>query len=239
MRAVPRRALGVGLVVLLGVSIVAGALGVRGASPPGEKRPVLLVLTSLPLLFGDDFSVRGNGSPALDALEEHYRVVPISTTAAPELAKGRLLLMAQPLGQAPEDLVALDAWVRRGGRVMLLADPLLDWPSKRPLGDPLRPPPTFVDTGLLGHWGLRLYGPDKAGTKRVPLRNRTVETSSPGLLVGKCPISAQGLVARCQVGKGAAIVIADADLLNVAALGAGAQQNLNAVMSELRALERE
>ena len=62
--------------------------------------------------------------------------------------------MAQPLAQPAEDLVALDDWVRGGGRVLLLADPMLEWPSKRPLGDPLRPPPMFMDTGLLAHWGL-------------------------------------------------------------------------------------
>ena len=115
---------------------------------------MLLLLTSLPLMFGEDFSLQDSGSPALDALETRYRVVPISVTDPAELAKGRLLLMAHPLAQPAEDLVALDQWVRRGGRVLLLADPMLEWPSKRPLGDPLRPPPMFMDTGLLAHWGL-------------------------------------------------------------------------------------
>ena len=71
--------------------------------------------------------------------------------------------MAHPLAQTAENLVALDAWVRGGGRVLLLADPMLEWPSKRPLGDPLRPPPMFMDTGLLAHWGLRLDAPDERG----------------------------------------------------------------------------
>ena len=34
--------------------------------------------------------------------------------------------MAQPLAQTAENLVTLDTWVRRGGRVLLLADPLLE-----------------------------------------------------------------------------------------------------------------
>ena len=59
-------------------------------------------------------------------------------------------------------LVELDQWVRGGGRLLLLADPMLEWPSERPLGDRLRPPPAFADTGLLAHWGLRLERPDSA-----------------------------------------------------------------------------
>ena len=73
--------------------------------------------------------------------------------------------MAQPRAQPAEDLVALDNWVRGGGRVLLLADPMLEWPSERPLGDPFRPPPTFADTGLLAHWGLKLDAPDEPGRR--------------------------------------------------------------------------
>ena len=111
------------------------------------RRPTLLLLTSLPLVFGEQFSIKGGGSPALKALETRYRVVPISVADQAELARGRLLLMAHPRAQPAEDLVALDQWVRGGGRVLLLADPMLEWPSDRPLGDPLRPPPMFWTPG--------------------------------------------------------------------------------------------
>ena len=94
-------------------------------------------------------------------------MVPISVTDGAELAKGRLLLMAHPLAQTAENLVALDAWVRRGGRVLLLADPMLEWPSKRPLGDPLRPPPMFADTGLLAP-----LGPEARGARRARAESR-------------------------------------------------------------------
>ena len=110
------------------------------------------------------------GSPALKALDTRDRVVPISVTDRPELAKGRLLLMAHAARPAGRGLVALDQWVRRGGRVLLLADPMLEWPSKRPLGDPLRPPPMFMDTGLLGHWGLRSTRPKSAGRRPAARR---------------------------------------------------------------------
>src|SRR3954451_15051457 len=127
------------------ILIAAAAIGVavtrhRQPAPPprpAAQRPTLLLLTSLPLIFGEGFSLEGGGSPALKALNARYKVVPISVTDGAELAKGRLLLMAQPLAQTAENLVVLDSWVRMGGRVLLFADPMLEWPSKLPLGDPL------------------------------------------------------------------------------------------------------
>ena len=199
---------------------------------PGE-RPALLLLTSLPLVFGEDFSLQQNGSPALQALQQRYRVVPISVTDPAELAKGRLLLMAQPQAQPPEDLVALDAWVRGGGRLLLLADPMLEWPSKRPLGDRLRAPVMFADTGLLAHWGLRLDAPEVRGNRTAKWNGYEVTTVSPGQLFGDCTVSANRVVARCNIGRGKATIVADADLLNVEP----SSSNLSAVVKELAALE--
>src|SRR3954454_18849427 len=180
------------------------------APRPAAQRPTLLLLTSLPLVFGEQFSLQGGGSPALKALETHYRVTPISVADEADLRKGRLLLMAHPLAQPAEDLVALDQWVRSGGRVLLLADPKLEWPSSRALGDPLRPPPMFMDTGLLAHWGLRLDAPDPPRPKRLQRGGYHVGTASPGELSGNCPISKDRLVAHCRIGRGRATIIADA-----------------------------
>ena len=99
-------------------------------------------------------------------------------------ASGGLLLMAHPRAQPAEALVDLDHWVRGGGRLLLLADPMLEWPSERPLGDPLRPPPAFADTGLLKHWGLRLDAPDERGPGSAHARRTDDLTVSPGSLVG-------------------------------------------------------
>jgi hypothetical protein len=206
----------------------------RSAAP--SERPTLLLLTSLPLVFGEDFSLQG-GSPALTALRSRFRVVPISVTDPAELAGGRLLLMAHAPAQPAEDLVALDDWVRKGGRLLLLADPMLEWPSERPLGDPLRPPAMFMDTGLLAHWGLRLDAPDARGPKAAKLGGYDVLTDSPGQLAGDCRISSDRLVAHCRIGKGQATIVADADLLDVPNLGDGARHNLDAVLSELSSLE--
>ncbi len=112
IRARPR-ALLTTCAVIVGATTLVAALDHRRAAPlpsrPANQRPALLLLTSLPLIFGEQFSLQQNGSPALKVLETRYRVVPISVTDPPELTKGRLLLMAQPLAQPAEDLVALDA----------------------------------------------------------------------------------------------------------------------------------
>ena len=173
----------------------------------------------------------------MKALGARYRVVPISVTDPGELRKGRLLLMAHPLAQPAEDLVALDAWVRGGGRVLLLADPMLEWPSERPLGDPMRPPSMFADTGLLAHWGLRLDAPDERGIAWEKLAGFDIVTRSPGRLSGSCDIGRDRFVARCRIGEGAAIVVADADFLDARGLGPEARHNIDALIAELASLE--
>lgn len=210
--------------------------------PPAE-RPVLLLLTGLPLMFGDEFSLAGNGSPALLALQKRYQVEPISTGTDLERGRGRLLLMAQPRAQRPEDLVAIDRWLRSGGRLVLLADPALEWPVERPLGDPLRPPPMFSDTGLLGHWGLRLDAPEAIGPRLGRIGPYEVVTGSPGTLVATgsgCKVDPGGLVARCRIERGRATIIADADFLDIGrpqGVDGQTQDNLSALAGELAQIE--
>lgn len=197
-----------------------------------------MLLTTLPLVFAEQFGLEGGGSPALKALETRFIVTPVSVTDKRTLSQGRLLLMAHPLAQPAEALVDLDAWVRGGGLLLLLADPALDWHSERPLGDPLRPPPAFADTGLLKHWGLRLDAPDERGPQQLTLGGYAILTASPGALFGGCAISQDRLVARCNVGRGKATIVADADFLDVEDLDGPTANNLNALLAELAALER-
>ena len=230
----------------LAAALVAGALGfaaVRRQQPvlaalPPNQRPTLLLLTSLPLMFSEEFSLSGGGSPALRRLQAQYRVVPVGVADGAELARGRLLLMAQPPAQTAENLVVLDEWVRRGGHLLLLADPLLEWPSKRPIGDPLRLPPMFMDTGLLAHWGLRLDAPDEHGPARRALAGYGIMTASPGSLSGSCAISNDRLVAHCRIGRGSATVVADADFLDIDEYRVGAEHNLDGLLAELAKLQR-
>lgn len=207
-----------GMVLLLAAVALAFTLSLRPAEPTvAAPKPTLLLLTSLPLIFNEDFSLQGGGSPALEALASSYTVEPISTTNAKELGRHKLLLMAHPLAQTAENLVDLDDWVRRGGRVLLLADPRLDWPSEQPLGDPLRPPPMFMDTGLLAHWGLKLEGPDPPGPVRLGGAHNPVVYLSPGRLISTnpdCELSRANIVGECKIGKGVVVVVADADFID-------------------------
>lgn len=238
MTAARQRAL---LLILAAVAIM-GALALFAARPSAPSKtvgkPRLLLLTGLPLIFSEEFGLEG-GSPALSELSKSYEVMPISTTAPAELRKGALLLMAQPPAQTAENLIALDKWVRDGGRVMLLADPFLEWPSSRPLGDPLRPSPVFADTGLLQHWGLRLIPPAERGPQMRLLGGYEVMTASSGSLSGRCEIRGARLTARCRIGRGRATIVADADFLNLQDLDGPTDNNLKGLVAELAYLREE
>ena len=228
------------LVALIGVAVLLA--GRRKAEPlaarPPEVRPQLLLLTSLPLLFPEGFSLDGNRALVIKRLEQRYSIKPIALADATSLMGARLLFMAHSRAQTAEALVDLDQWVRAGGRVLLLADPRLDWPSERPLGDRLRPPPGFADTGLLRHWGLSLEAPAVRGLVTFKLDGRSLMLSSPGRLDGKtCALTAEQTVARCVIGRGKATIIADADLLDPQLSGTGISDNLDAVAAELDRLE--
>ena len=188
----------------------------RAGPTSAADKPEVHVLTSLPLLFEEGFGLESAKSEAAIFLREHYHLKPIDLPS--QLPKGGLLLAAQPRALPAEELVALDAWVRSGGKLLLLADPLLEWPSERALGDRLRPPVSFADTGLLLHWGLRLDAPDKRGLKPFRTAHAQVEFVSPGRLKkvsGPCLIDVyDDIVAECKIGAGGVLVIADADWLD-------------------------
>ena len=239
------------LIALAIVAVSAGgvALVTQREAPLAQRKavvvhkPPLAVLTSLPLLFGERFALDGGGSETLKRLEQRYRIVPVAVADAASLNGQRLLLMAHPRAQPAEVLVELDSWVRRGGRIVLLADPQLDWHSDRPLGDRLRPPPDFADTGLLARWGLRLEGPIVDGPRTATAGGYTVLTASPGVLTcnsRRCTVETGGLVAHCRIGEGGATVIADADFLNVSGEGAldgATEHNLDLLMAALSRAE--
>jgi hypothetical protein len=224
------------------VACLALLLSCREPTParsPDKLKPDLFLLTPLPLVWGERFGLDQPGSPAMRALEGPYRVTPVDLPS--QVPKGALLLAAQPRALPAEELVRLDQWVRRGGRLLLLADPKLEWPSERPLGDPRRAPAAFPDTGLLRHWGLRLEAPGERGPKQLALGGTPVLTGSPGTLertAGACQIGKDRLVARCRIGKGEAVIIADADFLNFGpgGLDGPTEQNLPALLSELASL---
>lgn len=208
------------------------------AAPAKGTKPTVHVLTSLPLLFEEGFGLEPATGQAATFLRDHYRLKPIDLPS--ELPKRGVLLAAQPRALPAEELVALDGWVRGGGKMLLLADPLLEWASKRPLGDRLRPPVSFADTGLLSHWGLRLDAPDERGLKAITRGDVELTHNSPGRLVktgGTCRVGGSGSFAECRVGKGHLIIVADADWLNVEAIKAAGGDPGNHIFALGRAFE--
>lgn len=192
-----------------------------GATQPNAMaggRPILHVISGLPLFLSEGFSLEGNSSPVVNRLEQSFEVVPVD--GPEQLPPGGLLFAAQPRAMTAGRLVALDRWVRDGGRILLLADPWLTWGSEAPLsGDPGRPPVQFADTGLLEHWGLRLERDNTPAMERVERSagGGTFQVSAPGRLIATgspCSVDADAFVARCRLGRGTAVVMADADLLN-------------------------
>ncbi|MBO9574780.1 MAG: hypothetical protein J7494_03500 [Sphingobium sp.] len=130
------------------------------------------------------------------------------------------LLLVQPRLLRPEELVALDAWVRAGGRVVILADPLLHWPDGRPLGDPHRAPLTSLLDPLLTHWGLVLEPADARAPeeRRVLAKGALLQLASPSRFTlapgAPCELEERGLIARCHIGEGSAVLVADADWID-------------------------
>jgi hypothetical protein len=209
------------------------------APAPAKDKPALAVLTALPIVFGEGFGLDAPANPVLSSLSQTYRVRPID--GPDELPEGGLLLAAQPRALTAERLVALDAWVRRGGRMLLLADPHLEWRSDRPMEDKFRPPVSFDDTGLLVHWGLQLTYSEMPARPRSLGRQQLVGMS-PGVFTayGKsCTVGDGGLRADCRIGRGRAIVIADADWIDPRQWAdAGSSEPLKALTDQLALLEQ-
>lgn len=177
-------------------------------------RPSLAVMTALPLFWEEGGMVRAD-APIIDVLRKHFNVRALDHPA--DLGINDRLLLAQPRDPGPEGLVRIDAWLRDGGQMLILADPQLDWPSRLPLGDRRRAPRYTALGPLLTHWGVVLE-PIAEGEVRHFLRDdRLLTTVAAGRLRATgptCRAIDDGLVMRCAVGRGEATIVADADLLD-------------------------
>lgn len=180
------------------------------------------VMTALPLFWSEGTPQaqvdRARDQAFVDASRWQLEAIDVLNKRA--LAPTRHLLLAQPRLLAPTELVALDRWVRDGGKLVVLADPLLTWPTKLPLGDPLRAPLTCLLDPLLEHWGLRLepVAPQHIRVVRAKLSyGQVLLLAAPSRFTrmgGACTLVDDGLMATCRIGKGAVRLIADADLID-------------------------
>jgi hypothetical protein len=215
-------------VVLLLVLALAGLLVARGhgGSAPRE----IGLFASLPIVWREsaDLSglLRSDAPPhwARQALETRGRLRPLDTLAGKDgtlpLAPDALLVLAQPRPLAPRENVALDAWVRAGGRLLLFADPMLTAPSAFALGDKRRPQDIALLSPILSRWGLVLqFDEDQpAGEHEVALYGAAMPVDLPGRFAidgtSRCALAAEGLAAQCRIGRGAVLALADAALLD-------------------------
>lgn len=192
--------------------------------PSASARHSVVMMTSLPMRWsgGGDLSAmleRGAGSaPALARLEQSFNVELVDSLINPPVAPGATLLLAHPRALAPEELVAIDANVRTGGRAVILADALSGWPIDYPLGDARNPPVTSLLTPLLDHWGISLSAATPGETKPTMVWQDGYHLSlfSSGhfdQFPETCQSYAQRRIVHCPIGRGWVWLVGDADLL--------------------------
>ena len=223
------RRLFIAMLLIAAVGLVIAGFAASRPDTRGPK-PVLAMMTTLPLQWSEggieaDLAADAEPHPAFVRLSRQYEIQLIDDLIAWTPKPRQLLLLAQPRAFSPQELVRLDAWVRQGGRVLILADPALQWGSLYPLGDRRRPLFTSMLSPLFTHWGIELVLP-MSDEKPVAVRNIgnfQIRTPTPGEWLPKdskanapCVIAAQNLLADCQIGQGRALLVADADLLDTA-----------------------
>ncbi|RHW18056.1 hypothetical protein D1610_06055 [Sphingomonas gilva] len=179
------------------------------------------LLSALPLARGegdvaDVLAGRSAPDPLYRWLERRRGIAPIDAVGAGALGRAPVLLAIQPRALAPEELVAIDDWVREGGRAVMFVDPLLGWPSRYPIGDARRAPLSDMLGPIETHWGLTMT-PGADGVRRLPGGGRvTVSGAGTWASDGRCRVTLGGLIADCAIGRGRALLVADADLLHAA-----------------------
>ncbi len=208
-----------------------------GQSSPPPKLDIA-VKTGLPLFWGEDgiSAVLGGGdqrAPFIVGLANQHNVHPIDLLDANFLTRTDVLILAQPRGLDGLEMVTLDHWVRKGGRLLVFADPALVWPSRLPLGDPRRAPTTNLLGPLFRHWGLTLEADKKRG-ELSEIDRQPVAVAAPGKWTksGKdCNIAKGGFVADCRIGDGRIILVGDADVIDAQLWQTSGIDNLAALLN--------
>lgn len=233
------------LVAVLGAAALAllGVRGVKGEVEPGPGAPVGL-MTSLPIYWADGADIASIAQQdaarpwTRTALELDYELLPIDTLVPaaeseaplpglemPESAMNGIeglerLAIIQPRGLSPQDNVALDQWVREGGRLLMVLDPLLSGHYETPIFDPRHPTSSALIPPVVQRWGLAVSFDDTQ-----PLELRVVEARHgplPVVMAGEisiadpgaaqCSLDAENIIAHCDVEEGSVMLIADAAL---------------------------
>ncbi|MEL7198997.1 MAG: hypothetical protein AAGL10_11845 [Pseudomonadota bacterium] len=205
----------------------------------GEPSPVLGLVTSLPIYWPlgsgiEDFASGNVNLPwQRNVLSQCFTLQPIDTLSQPSgldlqspqvdpLSGISKLAIVQPRALTPEDNVALDDWVRAGGEVLIVLDPLLTGHYDLPLGDPRRPMDTslFAIPPVVTRWGLEVVFDEpetfEDGVSEIALGGAaiTVEVGSQWKVIdpnaATCDSFGNGYGVRCKVGQGYATLFGDA-----------------------------
>lgn len=193
-------------------------------SPARTPDRTVGLFTSLPILWNEADDIKGMIDPpsaphwARAVLESNGKVIPLDTLL--QLEPVDLLVVAQPRPLVPEENVALDAWVRAGGHLLMFADPMLTQESAFALGDRRRPQDVALVSPILARWGLELQFDDtqpgglrESAGEGLPINLAGTFKAIPGGHEADCAIARDGLIARCGIGQGQATLVADAALL--------------------------
>ena len=188
--------------------------------------------------FGELLADEGTGHWARAQLEAEYTLRPLDTLDAESLAGLDRLLLAQPRALSAAENVALDAWVRAGGRLLLFADPMLTGESRFPIGDRRRPQDVILLSPILNHWGLALeFDEDRPpGYAMLPASGASLPVNLAGSLRPRggsdCAILVADVLAECSIGKGRAVVMADAAVLDLHEAHPGAPEGLGWLIAQ-------
>ncbi|MEQ5787286.1 hypothetical protein J3454_05215 [Erythrobacter sp. NFXS35] len=244
--------------IALRVGAVLALAGCSAAPTPpvDEPRPALGLMSSLPLFWPVDADIAdiasGRSSPPWQrrVIETGYVPVPLDTlTPIPALSPGAAdtdplanldrLAVVQPRGLSPADNVALDAWVRDGGRLLLVLDPALTGDYDLPLGDPRRPVESALIPPVVERWGLAVSFDEGQSLAVVDasLGGAALPLVLPGRIAvtdpaaADCTLMAAGAAATCRVGEGEVTLIADAALFEHPELAGENGQTLGGLLA--------
>lgn len=198
----------------------------------GAEKPVLGVFTTLPLAWGEagDLGaiIRGESKQhwLRAVLDEQFRFLPLDhiDDSEAELTEFDYMLLAQPRALGADENVALDAWVRDGGRLLLFADPMMTGESQFGIGDRRRPQDVALLSPILARWGLEMTQDAAQETADGKMLGETMipvslygtlsQRSPAGGGDSSCEVLADGVVAECRVGEGHVLILADAAMLD-------------------------
>lgn len=184
-------------------------------------------MSSLALVHGHGVDMtamiagRSTPHPLYQALKRAHTLIVADALDHDVLAGADLAILIQPHALPPSALVALDAYVREGGHLLLFADPALAWPRGAGLAGAQGPLRSSLISPLLQHWGIALVDPEREWVRLRPSGALLIHPGQFAALVGKtgdavCTVDQDGHVARCQPGRGRAVLVADADLIDPA-----------------------